>query len=186
MDSLEAGATLCCHVEMGVSMVSGVEIVGAYQGLKTAFDLVQGLNATAKEVAINQVKFELGRHILDAQQTLTAANAAQADSAERIRQLEQQIVALKDWSAEQHRYELKDTGQGTLAYALKPSMGNGEPEHWLCPNCYQQGKKSILKHETIPAGRARTLVCHPCGMDIVTSGVRRDVPRAGAFGRGGR
>ena len=164
-------------------MVSGTEIMVAYQGLKIAFDLLQGLNATSKEAAINEVKVQLTRHILEAQQTLTAANAAQSDAAERIRSLEQEIVRLKDWEADKQRYELKDTGQGSLAYALKPSMDQGEPEHWLCPACYQQGKKSILKHETIPEGRARSLVCHPCGMDIITRGVRPVRGQSGFSGR---
>ena len=49
-------------------MVSGTELIGAYQGLKSAFDVLQGLNAASKEAAINQVKVDLTRHILEAQQ----------------------------------------------------------------------------------------------------------------------
>lgn len=161
-------------------MVTGSEIMAAYQGLKAGFDILQRLNAASKEAAINEVKVTLGRHILDAQQALTAANAAQADTAETIRQLEQKIVQLENWEADKQRYVLTDTGRGTLAYRLKEGMENGEPAHWLCPNCYQQGKKSILKHEFIATGRVQTLVCHPCGMDILVEGLRNDRSLSGS------
>ena len=160
------------------------EINAGLSGLKAAKDMIQALHGIQSAVAINDVKFALQGHLLEAQQGLFAAQEAQSAAAKRITELEQQIVQLKDWEGEKQRYELKDTGQGSLAYALKEVVEGGEPEHWLCPACYQQGKKSIMKHETIPEGRARTLVCHPCGLDIVTRGVRAEPKRAGAFGRG--
>ena len=153
-------------------MVTGTEVMAAFQSLKAGLGLLQTLNATAKAAAINEVKVQLTQHIIEAQQALTAAGMAQANAAETIRDLEQQIVQFENWQAERERYELADTGKGSLAYRLKVGMENGEPPHWLCPACYQQGKKSILKHEHLTAGRIETLNCHPCGMDILVVGSR--------------
>ena len=143
-------------------MVGMSEAMAAYQGLKTGFDLLQGLNAAAKGAAINDVKFKLGQHILDAQAALTAANSAQADAAETIRQLEQEIVRLKQWEGEKERYELKRYNPGSLAYSLKPDMAQGEPPHRLCANCYQQGKKAILQATHRTPGRYREHICPSC------------------------
>lgn len=156
------------------------EISAGLGSLKTAKDFIQALNGIQTAAAVNDAKLTLQGLILDAQQGLFAAQELQASAAIRIHELEQQIAKLKDWSADQQRYELADTGQGSLAYRLKPDMANGEPPHWICPNCYQNGKKAIMKEETLAIGRTETLVCHPCGLDIVTSGVRRDQnpPRA--------
>ena len=167
-------------------MVSGTELMGAYQGLKIGLGMLQGLNAAAKEAAINEVKVQLTQHIIEAQQALTAAGMAQADAAEKIRTLEQQIVQFENWQAERERYELKDTGQGSLAYALKEGVEPSEPPHWLCPHCYEGRKKSIMKHEKLPVGRCYTLVCHPCGLELVAKGIRLQAApkgRAGPFGR---
>lgn len=153
-------------------MVGITEISAGLSSLKAAFGIAKGLNAAATQASINEVKVELTQHILEAQAALTAAYEAQSATAERIRELEQEIVRLKDWKADKQRYELKDTGQGTPAYAPKAGMENGEPSHWLCPACYQQGKKSILQHEHLATGRVETLVCHPCGMDILVIGHR--------------
>ena len=148
------------------------EISAGLSGLKAAKDMLQALHGVQSAVAINDVKFALQGYLLEAQQGLFAAQEAQSAAAKRIAELEQQIVQLKDWESEKQRYELKDTGQGSLAYALKEVVEGGEPEHWLCPACYQQGKKSILKHEHLTAGRVETLNCHPCGMDILVVGSR--------------
>ena len=116
-------------------MVTGTEVVAAYQGLKTGLGVLQALHATAKGAAINEIKFQLTQHILDAQQALTAAGNAQAEAAQTIRNLEQRIMELENWDAQSESYELADTGQGSLAYRYKGAVEGGEPAHWLCPHC---------------------------------------------------
>jgi hypothetical protein len=107
-------------------------------------DIVQGMNAAKGEAAINSVKIELQGLILDAHQGLFAAQEAQSADARRIAELEQEIVRLKDWSAEQERYQLVDIWRGSVAYMPKPEMDEGEPAHWLCSNCFNQRRKSFL------------------------------------------
>lgn len=155
-------------------MVGITEISAGLSSLKAAKDIIQGFNAASTQAAINEVKLDLQSHLLEAQQALFAAQEAHSASSQRIASLEQEIVRLKNWEAEKQCYELADTGRGTLAYRHKAGMENGEPPHWLCPNCYQQGQKSIMKHEFIAVGKVKTLVCHPCGMDILVEGLRND------------
>jgi hypothetical protein len=120
------------------------EISAGLSSLKTMKDLVQGLNAAKTEAAINSVKIELQSLILEAQQGLFSAQEAQSASAHRIAQLEQEIMQLKDWSAEAQRYQLVNIHLGAVAYMPKPGMENGEPAHWLCANCFNQRRKSFL------------------------------------------
>jgi hypothetical protein len=154
------------------------EIQAGFGGAKAALDIAKGVQSLSTETARNQAIIDIQRHVIEAQQGLAAG-------LKRIDELEQEVVRLKDWSAEKQRYELADTGKGSLAYRTKGGMEAGEPPHWICPNCYQDGRKSILKHETLPVGRAETLVCHRCGFDVVTRGIRQGPPikRSGSFGR---
>lgn len=159
------------------------EISAGFSSLKAAKDIVQAMNGVHSAVQINEVKLNLQSLILEAQQSLFVAQEEQAQATKKIEKLEQEIARFKDWEVEKRRYQLEDTGQGSLAYRLKSEALTDEPVHWICPSCYQNGKKSILKHETLAVGRTDTLVCHPCGFDIVTRGVRhepqRQSPRAG-------
>lgn len=121
------------------------EITGALGGLKAAMDITKGLNAAAGAVALNDAKIGLQSAILDAQSSLLAAQETQTANLRRIEQLEQEIVGLKDWSAEKERYHLVDVWRGAMAYMPKPGMENGEPAHWLCATCFNHGRKSFMQ-----------------------------------------
>lgn len=156
----------------------------AYNSGKAALDIAKGIHALGSEVERNQAVIEIQRHVMDSNASLMDAQQAYSASLKRIEELEKQILQFRTWDTECQRYELADTGQGSLAYRVKEGMEQGDPSHWICPNCYQQGKKSILKEESLPIGRSETLVCHPCGFDIVTRGVRlNQTPLSGRTAR---
>ena len=150
------------------------QLSAAYASAKAALDIAQGIQSLNTETKVNQAVIDIQRHVIDAQRGLMDAEQIHTGLLKKIEALEAEIMRMKDWSAEQERYELADTGQGSFAYRIKPGMENGEPPHWICPNCYQDGKKSIMKEEILPVGSAHVLACHPCGFDCVTQGVRHE------------
>lgn len=121
------------------------EISAGLSSLKAASDIIKGLNAANTLTAINEVKIGLQERVMEAREALTAAQEAQSTSLQRIRDLEQEIVQLKDWEAEKQRYQLNAIDRGAFAYMLKPGMENGEPPHWLCANCFGKRHKSFLQ-----------------------------------------
>ena len=140
--------------------------------LKAAYDLAKGMNAANTQATVNDVKIPLQQHILNAQDALAAVKQEQLESAEYIRKLEQKIVEFENWEAEKQRYELADPGQGTVAYRPKAGMENGEPPHWLCAQCFQQGKKAFLQPELRFPGRNSYLCCATCKAEMITEGDR--------------
>lgn len=147
-------------------------IGGGLSSLSAALDIAKGLNGTINEARIAEVKLDLIGRIMDAKEALLAAQEEKLATRDRISALEAEIAKLKDWSAEAERYELANTGQGGLAYREKGTVPSGQDGDWLCPNCFQNGKKSHLLPETLTAGRTHYLRCHPCGMEILTRGTR--------------
>lgn len=149
-------------------MVGIAEISAGLSSLKAAKDILKGLDTTRTNLAINEVKIELTSLILEAQESLAAAREAQSASASRIADLEQEIMRLKDWSAEKARYQLTDIGRGALVYTPKLPMDEGEPAHWLCANCFNHGRKSFMQFKgqdrTPGGGRAdtSTYACDAC------------------------
>jgi hypothetical protein len=140
-----------------------VEAITGLSALKSAFDIAKGLkdidNATRRNAAI-----------IELQEKILTAQAAQSDLAERVRDLEAKMTGFETWEREKQRYELKPFGTG-VAYLLKPEMNNGEAAHQLCANCYARGKKSFLaKHPTNAASQAlgtnRTYDCSECRAKI--------------------
>lgn len=153
-------------------------VAGALSSIQSAVGLAQAINGTITAVKLAEVKAELLSSLVDAKLAISDARE-QIDSArERIRALEAEIVQLKQWDSDADSYELADTGQGALAYRRKALDGSSEDGHWLCPNCFSNRKQSYLIPERISVGRTEMLRCHPCGMEIITRGMRDNVIQA--------
>lgn len=147
-------------------------ITEAFTCVNAAKDLVKAFDGVRTEAAIMGVKMELLGHLLSTQQNLLDAQQQTGALSARIAELEQQIVSMKDWSAEAEGYELADTGGGALAYRAKGTEPTRESGQWLCPNCFGAKQKSYLIPEILALGRTGILRCHPCQLEIITRGNR--------------
>jgi hypothetical protein len=134
------------------------EIFGL-SAIKTAFDLAKGLKDIDDSARRNAAVIELQEKILAARETQSAL-------LERISELEKKVASFETWESEKQRYELKEVGAGSLAYAVKESMRNGEPAHHICAACYQHGHKSILQPKADYPNK--TLDCSECKAQIFT------------------
>jgi hypothetical protein len=116
------------------------EVFAGIGAFETLFDTARSLRDMNDAVVRSAAVIELQEQIL-------SARAQQIELIERVRELEREVAQFKTWETEKQRYKLKDFGQHTFAYELKPETANDEPEHLICPQCYQIGRKSILQFE---------------------------------------
>lgn len=142
-------------------MVDMSAIAGAVSSLNAAVDIVKAIKDLRDSSIVQSKVIELQSTILEAQSSLFAANEERAALIEGIRQSEQKIADLEAWNTEKQRYQLTDIGEGTFAYALKGSVSNGEPAHYICTNCYEQSKKSVLHHMQ-SGGGMHVMSCPRC------------------------
>ena len=119
-------------------------IQGTITGLKTASDIAKGFLELKSITDVQGKVIELQSAILSAQSSALAANSDQAAMVEQIRTLKEEIASVKAWETQKQRYKLAPPWDGSVIYALKESMANSEPPHWICTSCYENGKKSIL------------------------------------------
>ena len=119
-------------------------IQGAITGLKTASDIAISMSKLNTLSQVQEKSFELGQVIIAAQAATFSAQSAQSAMVEEIRTLKEEIANIKAWETQKQRYKLNAPWDGTVVYALKESMANGEPPHWICTSCYENGRKSIL------------------------------------------
>ena len=112
------------------------EIFAGLTAIKTAFDIAKGLKDIDDAASRNAAVIELQGKILDAQ-------SGQAALIETVGALKARVAELEAWDADKKRYKLTDLGAGMSAYTLKEGMENGEPPHYLCAACYNEGHKSL-------------------------------------------
>jgi len=115
--------------------------------------------------------------VIELQEKILAARDAQTSLLEQVAQLEKEVARLKDWEADKKRYQLADIGKGVVALALKPTMSDGEPMHYLCADCAAQGKKSHLQPH-IRGPYYDQYKCNGCGFDI---GIDKGNPPSSAW-----
>lgn len=142
-------------------------IAAAISSLKVAGDIAVGLINLKSATDVNTIAVELNQKILAAQHALFEANATQTALVERIRELEGQIAAMKDWDAQKKRYKLVTPYTGVTVYAMQQSMCDGEPPHYICANCFQNNKRSMLAHTTNKEGWV-AIVCAVCKFSAQT------------------
>lgn len=154
-------------------MTTASDIQSGIGGARAVLDIAKGIRSLESEASINEAVIDIQRHAIEAQQALFAAQEAIGEKTRRIDQLEQENARLKSWSEDRATYELADTGQGALAYrSISPDQKGVAP--WLCPNCFEEGRKSILQPERYSVGRTETLLCHRCHLELLVEGQRRE------------
>lgn len=134
----------------------------AASSLKTAGEIVKALIGMKITAEVQAKVIELQGVILAAQSGAMDAQASQVQLLDRVRELEDELVKFKDWEAEKQRYGLVRDSGGCMIYALKQTaVDAGEAPHAICPNCYENGKKSFL--QPAPDGaRAHGAFCPQC------------------------
>jgi hypothetical protein len=93
---------------------------------------------------------------------------------QRIRDLEEEVRRVKAWEETKQRYELNQPTAGTFVYALKVQGRSAEPAHWICTNCYENGRRSILQLQSHGYGTDQ-YSCPNCKANIFVLGTLKDL-----------
>ena len=144
------------------------EIAAGITSLRATMDVAKAMIGLRDAEAFRGKAIEFQELIMRALDSGIEAREAYAKQLDAVRALEAEVTQLKAWEAEKANYELKQIGMGTVAYMLKPDKRGTEPPHWLCPNCYAQGKKSFLNFTGMTSGRRDLYKCANCPTQIGT------------------
>jgi len=140
------------------------EISAAWTAINTAAKAAASAFKTVEDVKTKEAIANIQNSLIDIQAQLLATQSKYEDLTEVKRQLEQKIMEYENWDSDAARYELKEVAAGIFVYALKKDQAQGEPVHWLCPNCFQQRQKSILSK---PGVDRLDYKCHRCSFEAV-------------------
>jgi hypothetical protein len=138
------------------------EIYAGLSAAKSAFDIAKGLKDIHDATIRNSAIIELQEKIL-------AAQSEQASLIDHIRNLEKQITDFETWETEKQKYDLKNLGYASFAFMLKPNARGTEPPHFVCTNCYNQRRISILQYGPPRPGKRPGHYCPACYNEILPS-----------------
>jgi len=124
---------------------------------KLATDLI----ATSDTAKRNTQLIEFQNALIGLQSLIASVQQENATLIRQKSDAEEELKRMKDWDAEKKRYKMATPYSGVTVYAVQKSMSNGEPPHYLCANCFQNRKLSILAHSTPKEGFV-AIVCAGC------------------------
>ncbi len=104
---------------------------------------------------------ELNNSILSLQGTMFSLQSQNQELLQAKHNLENKLVDISNWNKEASRYQLYELCPGVLVYALKENESSTEPAHYICPNCYEENRKSILQSEGIGYGGTKHVCSNP-------------------------
>ena len=132
-----------------------VDVFAGISGFNTMRDAAKALKGMNDAVVRNEAVIDLQGKILTAQEEFSAL-------LEEVRSLKAKLTQFEDWETVKQRYELKEIKEfySAAVYSLKEGVQPSEPMHYLCPDCYQHRKKSILQN--CRSGSASGLECNQC------------------------
>tara|TARA_R110002049_G_scaffold13675_8_gene59412 strand:- start:915 stop:1460 length:546 start_codon:yes stop_codon:yes gene_type:complete len=126
-------------------------ILGVASGLKATKDLATSAIELTTDTKVVDKLNQLVRQIADVQSNLLTSQAQQAelqqakhDLEQKIRELELELSQRNEFRARLARYHRKAVSPGCVLYAPAPDWTN-EPEHYICPNCVERNKISMLQ-----------------------------------------
>ncbi|HEX5935336.1 MAG TPA: hypothetical protein VFY63_14330 [Pseudorhizobium sp.] len=129
--------------------------------LKTAGDITKTVVGLRDGQMLQAKIIELQGVILSAQSSALSAQQDQFSMIERIRSLEQKVAQLEEWDTEAEQYELKQIDLGAFAYMKTEQTDSTAPLHWLCVNCFEHRRRSVLQYQGRVPNDQRTAV-HGC------------------------
>jgi len=141
---------------------------GAMQLLKTGAELSKSSGDANSQAMLLEFQEALIKLNADAVSVQTQNRSLLRENAD----LKQALKDINNWDDEKGRYAMVSPWQGAVTLALKREKSNGQPPHWICSVCYEEGKKSILNdHTESPARGRRTLAlrCPSCKSQIPTA-----------------
>lgn len=78
-------------------------------------------------------------------QKLTGANMLNLQLSETVKELLAAAQKQEAFESKRARYDLVKTSAGHILWQLKQDQANGEPIHYACPSCMEDGRISILQ-----------------------------------------
>ena len=141
------------------------EITAAVQSVMALNQLIKAASGLKNFNELVAAVSEVNAKLMEAQSAALFAQEKQSSLANRINELEKEIMDFKNWEHDAQRYELCEIASSVLADKLKPGVQPSEPAHMLWANCYSKRQKAILQL-TNESDFGRWYICHNCKSEV--------------------
>ena len=121
------------------------EASAIFASLKATIEIVRGLKSSYDASTITQVQSDILDQLLTTQMDALTLQEKHLAVINEKEELAKKLVQFEQWEKIESEYELKEIRPGMLVYSSKNYQQSKIPTHWLCTQCWEDRKKSILQ-----------------------------------------
>jgi uncharacterized CHY-type Zn-finger protein len=136
--------------------------------VSTAISLAKTIADVVSDATLKAKSIELLNTIIDLQGGILSLQTENYALLQDKHNLEKKLIEMERWEKEKAKYELVKIGEGVHVFSFKPEDKSSIPPHYICPACYQDGKKSILVAEYTSSFESK-YDCPRCKNSFVTN-----------------
>ena len=129
--------------------------------VKSLTELTNSLGDAVPEDVRDKIR-DLYGTTLTTQTELLEARQREIEHTDEIRKLKAELSRMNDWEATKARYTLRLLDGNVSVYVQTADIDARGPTHWLCANCFEDGRKSHLQPHEITKGRRQLWRCSRC------------------------
>jgi hypothetical protein len=137
------------------------EVSAIITGIKATMEIAKGLKSSYDARTITQAQSDILEQLLTIRMDTLTLQEKHLTLINEKEELAKKLVQFEQWEKTVSEYELKKIVLGTLVYSYKKSQQSEIPPHWLCPNCWNEHKKSIFQAE-YDTGEEAKYFCPEC------------------------
>ena len=121
------------------------EITALISSAKAAYDIAKGINSLNVDVERNQAVSKIIEILLSVQSDALVMQSNYQELLREKDELLKKLIEFEQWEKTETEHHLEEIVKGVFAYSLNNSNDTNKPKPWLCANCWQDKKKSILQ-----------------------------------------
>ena len=142
------------------------ELTMAFTSIKSALGMVKLISDSRKDANLQERTIELRDVIISIQSSFAELYERYSSLLSENGELKEEITQIHQWESTKSIYDLTKSKFGTYVYAPNESHPNSNPLHYLCTNCYDNRKKSILQVTKRASSTYYMYTCPYCSMKI--------------------
>ena len=140
-----------------------MDLASALTTITALGELTKNVVGGKIDAEVKEKASELADSIIGLQNIIFTIQSKNHELLDENRELKEKIEKMDRWAQTSSKYELYEICSGVHLYSLKKGATN-EPEHYVCPNCFENRNKSILvKKSKDSTGTSYSCVAKDCG-----------------------
>lgn len=134
-----------------------MEIDSLWEAVGRVSDTIKAIRSALDALKPDEMPLEVAQPLIAVATQTADAQVQLAELKLSIDAMQRELQASADIEARRQNYVLVKTDVDALVYRLKPDAGTGEPDHDVCPKCFEENRIRALQ----PTGTIYRK-CHTC------------------------